>query len=140
MRKVWNRLNAFDRLRDTTPNLKNLRIKRKSDLEYHHPDFDIVNPGEENVFIVGFGGRSGKVCTDKSEYTKMKDDGNGGTYIYAPSKEIVEKLKSIEDDLIEIGEQYARMKHCYQHDVIRVYESKFGRRCLLTDEKSPHKE
>ena len=114
--------------------MKNLRVKRKSPLEYHHPDFDIVSPGNENVFVVGFGGRSGKVFTDKSEYIKMKDDGNAGTYIYASSKEIIEKLKSIEPDLMQIGEQYARMKHCYQHDVVRVYESKFGRRCLLTND------
>ena len=113
--------------------VKNLRIRNRCDLVYEHPDFDIVDPGKENVFVIGFGGRSGKVCTDKSEYAKMKDDGNGGTYIYAPSEEIVENLKSIEPDLIEVGEQFARMKHCYQHDVISVYESKFGRRCLLTE-------
>jgi hypothetical protein len=111
--------------------MKDIRIRKKDPIENNHPDFDIVPPGEENVFIVGFGGRSGKVCTDKSEYASMKD--GGGIYIHAPTEEIIENLKSIEPDLIYVGEQYARMKHCYRHDVIRVYENKFGRRCLLTE-------
>ena len=113
--------------------MKDLRIRKGHSLEYEHPDFDIVECGQENVFIIGFGGRSGKVCTDKSEYANMKK-GGGGTYIYAPSEQIIENLKACEPELWKIGEQYSRMKHVYQHDVIRVYESKFGRRCLLTDQ------
>lgn len=109
--------------------MKNLRILKKEPIITSHPDFEIVSPGEENVFVVGFGGRSGKVYTDKNDYANMKP--GGGVYIHAPSDEIIENLKSIEADLFSLAERFARMKHCYLHDVIRVYESKFGRPEIL---------
>ena len=112
--------------------MKNLRVYSKDVIINDHPDFDIVPPGQENVFVVGFGGRSGKVFTDKADYANMKE--GGGVYILAPNEEIIENLKSIEPDLYSLAESYARMKHCYRHDVIRVYSKKFGRRSLITDD------
>ena len=110
--------------------MKNLRVYSKESIINHHPDFEIVNPGQENVFVVGFGGRSGRVFTDKKDYANMKE--GGGVYILAPNEEIVENLKSIENDLYTTAESYARMKHCYLHDVIRLYSEKYGRKNLLT--------
>ena len=110
--------------------MNNLRILSKDVIINDHPDFEIVPPGKENVFVVGFGGRSGKVFTDKNDYANMKD--GGGVYILAPNGEIVENLKSIESDLYALAESYARMKHCYRHDVIRLYTKKYGRKDLLS--------
>jgi len=110
--------------------MMNLRIRAKDIIINDHPDFEIVSPGNENVFVVGFGGRSGKVFTDKKDYDHMKD--GGGVYILAPNEEIVENLKSIEPELYALAESYARMKHCYRHDVIRVYTERYGRKDPLS--------
>jgi hypothetical protein len=110
--------------------VKNLRIFRKDPIINHHPDFEIVDPGRENVFIVGFGGRSGRVFTDKADYASMKE--GGGVYILAPNEQIIENIKSLEKDLYALAEGYARMKHCYTHDVVRIYTKKYGRKGLFS--------
>lgn len=96
-----------------------------------HPDFEIVEPGEENVLVVGFGGRAGRVLTDKKEYSRMKP-GCAGVYIRA-TEEILERIQQMEPELLSVSNRYSRMKHCYQVDVIGVYDKKYGRPNLLMD-------
>jgi len=110
--------------------MKNLRHTSK---EWNgiqtHPDFDIVEPGEENALVVGFGGRAGRVLTDKNDYSGMKP-GHAGVYILA-TDEVLEKIKQMEPELLSIANRFARMKHCYQSDVIGVYDKKYGRPDML---------
>ena len=114
--------------------MKNLRRTSK---EWNgilsHPDFDIVEAGEENVLVVGFGGRAGRVFTNREDYSSMKE-GGAGVYILA-SDEVRKKIEDMEPELLEVANRFARMKHCYQSDVIGVYDKKYGRPDILLEAK-----
>ena len=98
-----------------------------------HPDFDIVEAGEENGLLVGFGGRAGRVFTNREDYSSMKE-GGAGVYILA-SDEVRKKIEDMEPELLEVANRFARMKHCYQSDVIGVYDKKYGRPDILLEAK-----
>ena len=106
----------------------NLRIKEKEAKLKTHPDFEFVPRGQENVMIVTWGGKSGTVYTEPSEYAKYEDY---HMFIQA-SPQVVENLKSIEPDLLLSAETYARARNCYRADVVRIYTEKFGREDLLS--------
>ena len=105
----------------------NLRIKTKKKNLKTHPDFDFVSRGQENVMIVTWGGKSGTVYTDPSEYEKYEDY---HMFIQA-SPQVVQNLKSIEPDLLLLADVYARARNCKEADVVRIYTEKYGRKDLL---------
>ena len=92
-----------------------------------HPDFEFVSRGQESAMIVTWGGKSGTVYTDPSEYAKYEDY---HIFIKA-SPQVVKNLKSIEPELIRGANEYARARNCYRADVVRVYSSKYGNSGIL---------
>lgn len=108
--------------------MNNMRIKEKTKKVETHPDFEFVSRGHEDVMIVTWGGKSGTVYTEASEYAKYEDY---HMFIKA-SPQVVENLKSIEPDLLLSACTYARARNCYKADVVRIYTEKHGRNDLLS--------
>ena len=105
--------------------MRNLREK-KSALHKNliHPDFEFVEPGEENLFIVRMGGRSGKVLTDKKEYEHYIVANHH--CIYA-SEEVIKNFIKLEPELIRISsEEYSRTRNMVTGRLIQAYINQYG--------------
>ena len=91
---------------------------------YNHPDFDVVERGEENLFIISDGHRSGTIFTDPKDYDHLTDD---HLFIRTKNKDVLDRFLSIEEELKELGNYYSRVRHCHLVDVVHVYTRKYGR-------------
>ena len=94
----------------------------------HHPDFEVVVRGEEDIFIIADGHRSGTVFTDPEDYEHMID---GHIFIRTKDEEVLQRLVSMEEDLKRIGDYYSRVRHCHLVDVIDAYTRRYGRPNVL---------
>ena len=109
--------------------MKNLRIEKALQKPMTHPDFEFVDPGEENLFIVRMGGGSGKVMTDKKDYQHYIVANHH--CIYA-SEKVIKNFINLEEELIRISrEEYSRTRNMVTGRLIRAYVSAYGTPELL---------
>ena len=104
--------------------MKNLR-QRNDFRADSHPDFEFVRPGEENVFVVGFGD-AGKVFTDYADYkhfTTGNGLGNGHLYIKCYEETIASRIKDLELLLREEARMYytTTVFHCTRKMLVEIY-------------------
>ena len=90
-----------------------------------HPDFDFVRPGQENIFVVGFGD-AGKVFLDYDDYKHFScgdGSGNGHLYIKCYEDEILKRIKELEPLLKEESRLYytTTVFHCTRKMLVEMY-------------------
>ena len=114
--------------------MKNLRESRTISLSTH-PDFDFVKPGNENLFIGGWGeGTAGRVFSEPSDFAHYTRTDGGHLFVRCHSQIVRERLTSLESILKQMVLDHGyttTMGHCTKQDVVAAYENEFGRDCLL---------
>ena len=105
--------------------MKNQRRKEReySALKYH-PDFEIVEKGEENLFLVAAGGRSGTVLTDPDDYDHFV---TGHLYIKAKNDQVIQNFIDLQPELKAIANITSRIRNCGLPKVVDAYSRKYGR-------------
>ena len=105
--------------------MKNQRRKAReySALRYH-PDFEIVEKGEENMFLVIMGGRSGTVLTDPEDYDHFVE---GHLYIKAKNERVIQNFIDLQPELKEIANITSRIRNCGLPKVVDAYTRRYGR-------------
>ena len=94
-----------------------------------HPDFEFVDPGKENLFIVRCGGRSGRVFT---EYKHYRHYTVGMHFYIRASQDVVEKFIKLESELLRIADsETTRVRGVPTGRLIRAYVSAYGNPELL---------
>ena len=101
--------------------------------EKSHPDFDIVTKGDENVFIVSQGARSGTVFTDPELYDHFTD---AHLFIRAKDDTVIRNIQSLQPELKRRANITARIRGCGLHQFIDAYENKYGRTTPLTSDST----
>jgi len=111
-----------------------MKNMRRSEKEYYHikdhPDFRIVEKGEEDVFIVAIGARSGTVMTDPMDYDHFTPEHH--IFLKANDQQVIQNLLSLQEELQEIANVTARVRGCGLYRIIDTYTNKYGRRNRLT--------
>ena len=80
--------------------MKNQRLTTKAFIPSGHPDFDFVKPGNENLFMVGFGCHSGRVFTDSKEYEHYSRVDKMHHFIRCKDSDTIVRFKGMEEDLV----------------------------------------
>ena len=109
--------------------MKNLRVKKALQKPMTHPDFEFVNPGEENLFIVRCGGRSGRVFT---EYKHYRHYTVGMHYYIRASEDVINNFIKLESELLRIADsETTRVRGVPTGRLVRAYISAYGSPELL---------
>ena len=109
--------------------MKNLRVKKALQKPMTHPDFEFVNPGEENLFIVRCGGRSGRVFTDYKHYRHYTV---GMHYYIRASEDVINNFIKLESELLRIADsETTRVRGVPTGRLVRAYISAYGSPELL---------
>ena len=109
--------------------MKNLRVKKALQKPMTHPDFEFVNPGEENLFIVRCGGRSGRVFT---EYKHYRHYTVGMHYYIRASEDVINNFIKLESELLRIADsETTRVRGVPTGRLVRAYISAYGTPELL---------
>ena len=109
--------------------MKNLRVKKALQKPMTHPDFEFVNPGEENLFIVRCGGRSGRVFT---EYKHYRHYTVGMHYYIRASEDVINNFIKLESELLRIADsETTRVRGVPTGRLVRAYVSAYGTPDLL---------
>jgi hypothetical protein len=105
--------------------VKNLRFHERTypNIKYH-PDFEIVRKGEENMFIVIIGGRSGTVLTDPDDYNHFVE---GHLYIRAESDRVIQNFIDLQPELKDIANVTSRIRNCGLTKIVDAYTRRYGR-------------
>ena len=109
----------------------NLRIHSKGPpVPSSHPDFDFVKPGEENVFMVGLGCRSGIVFTQSSDYEHFSREAGLHRYIKCVDEETIKRFHQMQKNLIEKIDfrSTARLLSCTGKDIVETYMEHYPER------------
>ena len=113
--------------------MKNLRESQTISLSTH-PDFDFVKPGNENLFINGWGEfGAGRVFLESSDYAHYTRTEGGHLFVRCHSQVVRERLASLESTLKQMAKDHGStttMYHCTKQDVVAAYENKYGREVL----------
>ena len=110
--------------------MKNLRFKERTYPNIkHHPDFEIVEKGEENLFIVAFGWRSGTIMTDPAEYDHFVTDGH--LFIKTKNEDVIQNFLDLEVELNDIADITSRIRNCGLPKVVDAYTRRYGRPNVL---------
>jgi hypothetical protein len=104
--------------------MKNLRIKEKKEKVVTHPDFEVVPRGHEDVMIVTWGGKSGTVYTNPSDYEQYEDY---HIFLKAYGDKVIQRLKDLEPTLRDGANDFTRARNCYLADVVDAYVEAHGR-------------
>ena len=107
--------------------MKNLREYSKIGSSKHHPDFEFVKPGKENLFIVRMGD-AGKVYSDKDEYGHYTEVEGGHHFIYCYEEETIERMKKIERLLVASSYSDSTIRNCHRSVVRRIYMQSYPER------------
>ena len=114
--------------------MKNIRRQSKGYRTLKtHPDFDVVTKGDENVFIVSQGARSGTVFTDPELYDHFTD---AHLFIRAKDDTVISNIQSLQPELQRRANVTARIRNCGLHQFIDAYENKYGRTTPLTSDST----
>ena len=109
--------------------MKNLRLKEGTlGRNKGHPDFMRVQKGEENVFVVTAGQRSGDVHTELSKYDHYSD---WHIFIKAKDETVIQNLVSLETELHRIANVTSRIRHVGFRQIVDAYERSYGRPEIL---------
>ena len=110
---------------DQRVRVKDLREQERSysRLSYH-PDFDVVGRGEENLFIVSQGARSGTVLTNPEDYNHFTD---AHIFIRTRHDGVVQNFIDLQTELKEIANVTARVRGCGLAKVVDAYTRRYGR-------------
>jgi hypothetical protein len=109
--------------------MKNLRIEKSISKPMTHPDFDFVKPGEENLFIVAAGGRSGRVFTDYKHYRHYTV---GMHHYIRASQDVIDNFIKLESELLRIADsETTRVRGVPTGRLVRAYISAYGSPELL---------
>jgi len=109
--------------------VKNLRFKCRTYPNInHHPDFEIVEKGEENMFVVIVGGRSGTILTDPVDYEHFVE---GHLYIKAKDDQVIQNFLDLQPELKEIANVTSRIRNCGLPKVVDAYTRRYGRPNVL---------
>ena len=109
--------------------MKNLRVKKALQKPMTHPDFEFVNPGEENLFIVRCGGRSGRVFT---EYKHYRHYTVGMHYYIRASEDVINNFIKLESELLRIADsETTRVRGVPTGRLVLAYVSAYGTPELL---------
>ena len=112
--------------------MKNLRLHEKvRGRMNHHPDFEFVTAGNENVFIGGWGlPAAGQVHLEPKDYERYSTIADH-LFVYCHEEETRHRLKSLEPELRElvIGNDPVKMgkARCNKWMVVHAYQNKYGR-------------
>ena len=118
--------------------MKNLRLKEKTWRNIkHHPDFDEVSKGDENVFIVTVGWNSGTVHTDIKNYDHYS---NIHLFLKAKNTAVVENIVGLQDELQELANVTMRVRSCGLPQIIDAYDRMYGRPNVLLDNLTTYPE
>ena len=105
--------------------MKNLRLQGRTWTRLrHHPDFEVVQKGKENLFIVTNGYRSGDVHTDISKYDHYADF---HLFIKAKDSVVIDKIVSLQEELREMSNVTSRVRSVTLCQIIDLYEKNYGR-------------
>ena len=107
--------------------MKNQRKRYPISRSTWHPDFDFVKPGEENLFITGFGD-AGKVYDDPEDYAHFTRTENGHHFIRCHNEETIEKFKLLEESLIDFAnfKRTTGVGNISQSIMIGIYKEAYG--------------
>ena len=94
----------------------------------HHPDFEIVEKGEENMFVVIMGGRSGTILTDPADYDHFLE---GHLYVKAKDEGVIQNFLDLQAELKEIANVTSRIRNCGLPKVVDAYTRRYGRPNVL---------
>jgi len=109
--------------------VKNLRFKHRTYPNIkHHPDFEIVEKGEENMFVVIAGGRSGTILTDPEDYDHFLE---GHLYVRAKDDRVIQNFLDLQTELKEIANVTSRIRNCGLPKVVDAYTRRYGRPNVL---------
>lgn len=118
--------------------MKNQRKRYPISRSTWHPDFDFVKPGEENLFITGFGD-AGKVYDDPEDYAHFTRVKGGHHFIRCYKEETLENFKMLEDTMIEVGNFWygTSIGNLSESVIIGIYKEVYGEpESELSNEKS----
>ena len=114
--------------------MKNLRHKERTWSSIrHHPDFEEVSKGEENVFIVTVGWNSGTVHTDIKEYDHYSDI---HLFLKARDDGAIQNFVALQDELQRLANETMRVRSCGLPQIIDAYVRVYGRPELLHENLS----
>ena len=107
--------------------MKNLRQKPRIRKVKSHPDFEFVEPGKENLFIVRMGD-AGRVYSDRKDYGHYTTVKGGHHFIYCHDEETIDRMKKIENLLMESGHSDSTIRNCHRSVVLRIYTETYPER------------
>ena len=106
-----------------------MRFKERTYLNIrHHPDFEIVEKGEENMFIVVVGWRSGTILTDPADYDHFLKK---HLYVKAKDDQVIQNFLDLQSELKEIANVSTRVRVCSLPKVVDAYTRRYGRPNVL---------
>jgi hypothetical protein len=103
--------------------MDNLRHKRKTGfVPASHSDFEFVSPGQENIFMVALGCKSGLVFDNPKDYEHFSRDRKLHHFIQC-DEDTVNRIKGLESVLRERIDfrSTARLLNCTRKDIIETY-------------------
>ena len=103
--------------------MDNLRHKRKTGfVPASHSDFEFVSPGQENIFMVALGCKSGLVFDNPKDYEHFSRDRKLHHFIQCDEDTVI-RIKGLESVLRERIDfrSTARLLNCTRKDIIETY-------------------
>ena len=112
--------------------MNNLRLKGKTHfVPTSHSDFEFVSPGQERIFMVGFGCKSGIVFDEFEKYEHYSQFKNLHHFIKCDD-DTAHRIKKIEEKLRERIDfrSTARLLTCRRGDIVETYMDVYPERLI----------
>jgi len=111
--------------------MRNLRLREGTRSLTTHPDFEFVKPGNENLFIGGWGeSTAGRVILESSDYAHYTRVDGAHLFLRCHSEVVRHRLLALESTFKQMALDHGyttTMRHCTREHVVVAYENKYGR-------------